>query len=79
MVEHLEISYKAPTKANQFLVVKTEPQPDTEVVNGAKVINLQLVIELADGKVLVKANARLRDTGRATHQLAAENRKWRMW
>lgn len=79
MVEHLEISYKAPTRANQFLVVKTEPQPDTEVKDGTKVINLQLTIELADGKVLVKASARLRDTGRATHQLAAANRKWGVW
>lgn len=74
MVEHLEISYKAPTRANQFLVVKTFEKPGSE--GSAKEVTLQLVIESQDGKVLVKGEALLRDTGRATKQIASENKRW---
>lgn len=64
MVENLTVNYKAPTFANQFLVIKTKRTESK--LNDEKNIALESVIEDSKGKVLVKGSAVLRDTGRAT-------------
>lgn len=66
-VENISITYKSPSLANQFFVVKTKksdiPGSDPELYN------LTSVIESEDGKVLVEAKACLRNTGRGSSLL----------
>ncbi|CCE73249.1 Piso0_000279 [Millerozyma farinosa CBS 7064] len=61
-VENLEITYKYPTFANQFLIIKTQQKPDT--VSDSNNILLEAVIESQKGDILVKSEARLKNTGR---------------
>lgn len=71
-VENISITYKSPSLANQFFVVKTQkspsggPDPD--------LYYLTSVIESEDGKVLVEAKASLRNTGRGSMLL--QKRTW---
>lgn len=64
-VENLTISYKYPSFANQFLIVKTKKIPLEN--ESDKTIKLESVIESESGKTLVKANAILHDTGLITN------------
>lgn len=73
-VENLSILYKAPTFANQFLIVKTRTKESVE--NNKKTIRLESVIENKKGKVLVKGEALLHDTGRATKKIEEKKKKW---
>lgn len=60
-VENILINYKYPLFANQFLIIKTKKIP-MEGEND-KLIKLETVIESESGKVLVKSQAVLHDTG----------------
>lgn len=63
-VEDLTINYKSPTFANQFLIVKTSKSlKDHE---GEGVITFESKILSEKEKLLVKSNAVLRNTGRAS-------------
>lgn len=75
-VENLSISYRLPTLANQFLVIKT-----AEVeCNEPNTVVLKSVIESQDGKVLVEGEALLRNTGRASKIVAeAQASKWALF
>lgn len=66
MVKRLVINYKAPTVANQFLVVKTSTKESIDNKN----IILKSVMENEKGKRLVTSEAILEDTGRASQRLA---------
>lgn len=73
MVSKLSISYKAPSLANQFLIVKTQSSKsgsDSPFCSDAS-------IETADGRVLVKSEAEVIETGRASKLLA--QRKLGSW
>lgn len=74
MVENLTIQYKAPTFANQFLIVKTRTKETVE--NDRKTIRLESVIENKKGKVLVKGEALLHDTGRASNLIQEKKKGW---
>lgn len=77
-VENLSLSYKYPSFANQFLIIKTKRKENTEN-EGNKTITLESVIESQKGQVCVKGEAILHDTGRATNimkQELAKNKKW---
>lgn len=66
MVSKLSISYKAPSLANQFLIVKTHSSKssfDSPICSDAS-------IETADGTVLVKSEAEVIETGRASKLMA---------
>ncbi|KAI5968973.1 hypothetical protein CANMA_001969 [Candida margitis] len=76
-VENLTINYKRPTLANQFLVIKTKTKPSEE--NDKKHILLESVIENESGKVLVKSQALLHDTGRATNRSKEKIKAERSW
>lgn len=65
-VETLSILYRAPSFANQFFIVKTQR---LEVGDSAPDLYcLKSVIESEKGKILVKADASLRNTGRGSEQ-----------
>lgn len=77
MVKRLVINYKAPTVANQFLVVKTSTK---QSIDGKNIV-LKSVMENEKGKRLVTSEAVLEDTGRATQRLnqaeaLANRKKW---
>ncbi|RLV93510.1 putative mitochondrial membrane protein FMP10 [Spathaspora sp. JA1] len=74
-VENLTINYRAPTFANQFLIIKTRKKESID----DKTILLESVIETKTGKVLVKSSALLHDTGRATNRIKAEEEKTKKW
>lgn len=76
-VENLTINYKRPTFANQFLIVKTRKKESP--LNDDKTIVLESVIENLKGKVLVKSQALLHDTGRATNRIKAEKSSFKKW
>lgn len=61
-VENLEITYKYPTFANQFLIIKTQQKPD--IFADSNTIVLEAVIESQKGDTLVKSEAKLKNTGR---------------
>lgn len=74
-VENLSISYKYPSFANQFLIVKTKRKEGS--LKDKKTITLESVIESQNEKVLVKSEAILHDTGRASKSLeGAGIKKW---
>ncbi|KAK6456935.1 HotDog domain-containing protein [Scheffersomyces xylosifermentans] len=75
-VENLTINYKYPTFANQFLIVKTRKKESVE--NDKKTIRLVSVIEDTKGRTLVKSEALLHDTGRATNWIKEKekNKSW---
>ncbi|KAI5958714.1 uncharacterized protein KGF55_005712 [Candida pseudojiufengensis] len=74
-VENLTINYKNPTFANQFLIIKTKQKPSPE--NDKRTIVLESIIENSKGKVLVKSEALLHDTGRASKKsLQAAKKSW---
>lgn len=75
-VENLTISYRAPSIANQFFVVKTKKKDIQD--NDLKSVALESVLESQDGKVLVRSEAVLRDTGRASG-LIKDSQKPRKW
>lgn len=64
-VEHLTISYKYPSFANQFLIIKTKKVPLEN--ENEKWVRLESTIESEKGKVLVKSSAILHDTGLITN------------
>lgn len=66
-VENISITYKSPSLANQFFVVKTKKSP----LPGSQpdLYSLTSVIESEEGKVLVEATATLRNTGRGSKLL----------
>lgn len=66
-VENLSILYKYPSFANQFLIVKTKKVP-MEGEND-KLVKFESIIESESGKVLVKSEAVVHDTGRYTKSL----------
>ncbi|KAL6451611.1 FMP10 Uncharacterized mitochondrial membrane protein FMP10 [Candida maltosa Xu316] len=72
-VENLTINYKSPTFANQFLIVKTRKKESPE--NDKKTIVLESVLQDSKGKILVKSEALLHDTGRATKRIQEEEKK----
>lgn len=77
-VENLSISYKYPSFANQFLIIKTR-RKESIGNDDNKTITLESVIESQKGQVCVKGEAVLHDTGRATNimnQEQAKNKKW---
>ncbi|CAL1212506.1 unnamed protein product [Candida parapsilosis] len=76
-VENLTINYKRPTFANQFLIIKTKTKPSEQ--NDKKHIVLESVIENEDGKVLVKSQAMLHDTGRATNRSKEKQKAEKRW
>lgn len=76
-VENITISYKFPSFANQFLILKTKPIKEGE--NDSKNINLQCVIESQHGKTLVKSNALLIDTGRELNYKSSMNKQTKKW
>ena len=59
-VDNLSISYKLPSMANQFLVIRTLPM---EVSDERRAV-LSSVVQSEAGKTLVKAEASVTDTGR---------------
>lgn len=72
-VETLSILYRAPSFANQFFIVKTQP---LEVEGSASdLYNVTSVIESEKGKVLVRSEALLRNTGRGTQLRQQEQSK----
>lgn len=72
MVTSLSISYKAPSLANQFLVVNTRC-----VGQDHKSIISESSIETVDGKVLVVGKANLVETGRASSMnVQSKSRTW---
>lgn len=77
MVENLTISYKRPSIANQFFVVKTRKKDEQD--NDPKSVALESVIESQNGKVLVKGEAVLRDTGRASGLMENRHRSRSKW
>lgn len=72
-VENLSISYKYPSFANQFLIVKTKQKEGTSC--DGKTIILESIIESQDGKTLVKSEAELHDTGRGTQRARQKSLK----
>lgn len=76
-VENLTISYKAPTLANQFLIVRTKQEPDSSC--DGKTVNLVSTLESQKGTVCVKSTAVLHDTGRASDRIRKENKKESKW
>lgn len=77
-VENLSISYRYPSFANQFLIIKTRKKEKTDSDDG-KTITLESVIESQKGQVCVKGEAILHDTGRATNMLNLELAKTKKW
>lgn len=75
-VENLSISYKSPTFANQFLIVRTKQKENT--ISDKKTIELVSTLESEKGKLLVKGSALLNDTGRATNSIKKE-KKWKIF
>lgn len=75
-VENLTINYKRPTFANQFLIVKTKMKESEK--NDKRTIVLESVLEDAKGRVLVKSEALLHDTGRATNRIK-DNEQAKLW
>lgn len=73
-VENLSISYKYPSFANQFLIIKTKPVLGEG--DGNKQISLESVIESQKGNTLVKSQAVLIDTGRELKRLNEGNKSW---
>ncbi|RKP30053.1 hypothetical protein METBISCDRAFT_17186 [Metschnikowia bicuspidata] len=73
MVENISISYRAPSLANQFFVVKTKQVAALE----PKLYKLTSAIESEKGKVLVQAEASLRDTGRGSKSAALNASTWK--
>lgn len=77
-IENISITYRRPTLANQFLIVKTmqsvaSPADPNSIV-------LKSVIESQNGKVLVESEAILRNTGRASKLVAeAHASKWSLF
>lgn len=61
-VENLSITYKYPSFANQFLIIKTKQVP-LEKADGDKLFKFESTIESESGKLLVKSEAVLHDTG----------------
>lgn len=61
-VDKISISYKFPTFANQFLIIKTKRKPSSG--DDKKHCTLETVIESQKGRTLVKSEAALTDTGR---------------
>lgn len=76
-VENLTINYRRPTLANQFLIVKTKKKESPE--NDNRTIVLESVIEDSKGKVLVKSEALLHDTGRATNRIKENEKSKKSW
>ncbi|ABN64364.2 predicted protein [Scheffersomyces stipitis CBS 6054] len=76
-VENLTINYKFPTFANQFLIVKTRKKEGVDT-NDRKTITLESVIQDKKGRTLVKSEALLHDTGRATNRIK-EQEKQKSW
>ncbi|KAF7582864.1 hypothetical protein FOB63_002945 [Clavispora lusitaniae] len=76
MIDSLGISYKSPSFANQFFVVKTR----VESRNSNDSLVLKSVIENENGKVVVDGNSVVKETGRAT-KLACESQasKWALF
>lgn len=74
-VENLSISYKYPSLANQFLIIKTKPTDNSQ--NDPKHLHLTAQICSQNGKTLVKSNALLIDTGRELDKIRAK--KGNMW
>lgn len=74
-VENISISYRAPSLANQFFVVKTKQ----ERADGTDpdLYYLKSTVESESGKVLVEATAALRNTGRGSREILQTNR-WSM-
>ncbi|EGV63273.1 hypothetical protein CANTEDRAFT_123298 [Yamadazyma tenuis ATCC 10573] len=64
MVENLSIVYKFPSFSNQFLIIKTKKVAMEGESN--QLVKLQSTIESENGKTLVKSEAILRDTERAS-------------
>ncbi|CUM62795.1 uncharacterized protein PRCAT00000353001 [Priceomyces carsonii] len=73
-VEKLKINYKFPVFANQFIVLKIKP----EAVSKGKHIELTSTIESKSGKILVKGEAELQDTGRASKAITMSKR-WKIF
>lgn len=74
MVDQLGISYKAPSLANQFMIIKTQLLSHSDV-DGR--FASQSTIETKDGKVLVEGSATIVETGRASRiQAESEAKKW---
>lgn len=73
-IESLSISYRRPTFANQFLIVRTEEvEGESE---DKQLVFLKSVIESQTGQTLVESEAVLRNTGRASRRsLEAQARK----
>ena len=76
-VENLTINYRRPTLANHFLIVKTKKKESPE--NDNRTIVLESVIEDSKGKVLVKSEALLHDTGRATNRIKENEKSKKSW
>lgn len=76
-VENLSISYKFPSFANQFFIIKTKQVPledgDGSSIN--KSFKFQSVIESENGKVLVKSEAVLHDTGLVSGSISSKSLK----
>lgn len=68
-LENLTISYKYPTFANQFLIIKTHQIPMEGENN--RYIKLKSTVESELGKKLVESTATLRDTGLMTSKMKA--------
>ncbi|CAH2352741.1 uncharacterized mitochondrial membrane protein Fmp10p [[Candida] railenensis] len=74
-VENLSISYRYPSLANQFLIIKTRPSNNDN--DDPKHIHLSGVILSQNGKTLVKSDALLVDTGRESNKIkAAKKKSW---
>lgn len=74
-VENLCISYKAPSFADQFIVIKTERDNSSSKEHNRD-LSLNATIESQNGKVLVESEALLKDTGRASKLNNMKEPKW---
>lgn len=80
-VEKLKINYRKPTSAGQFLVIRVQPGVSN---SDPKALHLTATLESEDGKLLVNSEADLYDTGRASKNLEAAQRRqslswWKPW
>lgn len=77
-VENLSISYKYPSLANQFLIIKTTPSKNHN--DDPKHIHLNAVILSQNGNTLVESGALLVDTGRELNKIKAATKKswWKL-
>lgn len=74
-VEEINICYKAPVIADQFLLLKTNSVKEEEPARKGELIFSS--IESVGGKTLVEAKAKIVNTGRASKSEASSNaKKW---